>query len=94
MAKEILVAYGVDVDAVGGWLGSCGGEDSPVTSHEGCSRVRWVFLACSSCFAVPGSRALVLARTFHRNLPRGVRRLSQSRPRDRCPRLQSRTHLR
>jgi hypothetical protein len=29
MAKEIFVAYGVDVDAVGGWLGSYGGEDSP-----------------------------------------------------------------
>jgi len=29
MAKEILVAYGVDIDAVGGWLGSYGGEDSP-----------------------------------------------------------------
>ncbi len=29
MAKEILVAYGIDVDAVAGWLGSYGGEDSP-----------------------------------------------------------------
>lgn len=29
MAKEILCGYGVDVDAVGGWLGSYGGEDSP-----------------------------------------------------------------
>ncbi|EAM0888755.1 polysaccharide deacetylase [Campylobacter coli] len=29
MAKEILVAYGVDIDAVTGWLGSYGGEDSP-----------------------------------------------------------------
>ncbi|MFV0253154.1 MAG: polysaccharide deacetylase family protein [Beutenbergiaceae bacterium] len=29
MAKEIFVAFGVDVDAVGGWLGSYGGEDSP-----------------------------------------------------------------
>lgn len=29
MAKDILVAYGVDIDAVGGWLGSYGGEDSP-----------------------------------------------------------------
>jgi peptidoglycan/xylan/chitin deacetylase (PgdA/CDA1 family) len=29
MAKDILVAFGVDVDAVGGWLGSYGGEDSP-----------------------------------------------------------------
>ncbi len=29
MAKEIFVAYGIDVDAIGGWLGSYGGEDSP-----------------------------------------------------------------
>ncbi|MEV5077835.1 polysaccharide deacetylase, partial [Streptomyces sp. NPDC056159] len=29
MTKEILVGFGVDVDAVGGWLGSYGGEDSP-----------------------------------------------------------------
>ena len=29
MAKEILCAYGVDVDAVAGWLGSYGGEKSP-----------------------------------------------------------------
>src|SRR2546423_8555579 len=29
MAKEILCGYGIDVDAVAGWLGSYGGEDSP-----------------------------------------------------------------
>ena len=29
MAKEILCAFGIDVDAVAGWLGSYGGEDSP-----------------------------------------------------------------
>jgi peptidoglycan/xylan/chitin deacetylase (PgdA/CDA1 family) len=29
MAKEIFVAFGIDVDAVGGWLGSYGGEGSP-----------------------------------------------------------------
>lgn len=29
MAKNIQVAFGVDVDAVGGWLGSYGGESSP-----------------------------------------------------------------
>ena len=27
--KEIICAFGVDVDAVAGWLGSYGGEDSP-----------------------------------------------------------------
>ena len=29
MAKEILCGFGVRVDAVAGWLGSYGGEDSP-----------------------------------------------------------------
>ncbi len=29
MAKEILAGFGIDVDAVAGWLGSYGGEDSP-----------------------------------------------------------------
>ncbi|QYE35623.1 MULTISPECIES: polysaccharide deacetylase family protein [Sphingosinicellaceae] len=29
MTKEILCSFGVDVDAVAGWLGSYGGEDSP-----------------------------------------------------------------
>lgn len=29
MAKEILVNYDVDLDAVAGWLGTYGGEDSP-----------------------------------------------------------------
>ena len=29
MTKEILCAYGVDIDAVAGWIGSYGGGDSP-----------------------------------------------------------------
>src|SRR4051794_40372130 len=33
--KEIFVAYGVDVDAVAGWLGSYGGEDSPADISRG-----------------------------------------------------------
>jgi peptidoglycan/xylan/chitin deacetylase (PgdA/CDA1 family) len=35
VAKEILCAYGVDVDAVAGWLGSYGGEDSPCDITRG-----------------------------------------------------------
>ena len=35
MAKEIFCAFGVDVDAVGGWLGSYGGEDSPLDISRG-----------------------------------------------------------
>lgn len=35
MAKDIKVAFGVDVDAVAGWLGSYGGEDSPCDISRG-----------------------------------------------------------
>ena len=33
--KEILCAFGIDVDAVAGWLGSYGGEDSPLDISRG-----------------------------------------------------------
>ncbi|UGS37048.1 polysaccharide deacetylase family protein [Capillimicrobium parvum] len=33
--KQIFVAYGIDVDAVAGWLGSYGGEDSPADVSRG-----------------------------------------------------------
>jgi hypothetical protein len=39
MSRRILCGFGVDVDAVAGWLGSYGGEDSPLDI----SRVRLVF---------------------------------------------------
>ncbi len=35
MAKNIRCAFGVDVDAVAGWLGSYGGEDSPLDISRG-----------------------------------------------------------
>ena len=35
MPKEIFVAFGVDVDAVAGWLGSYGGDDSPCDISRG-----------------------------------------------------------
>ncbi|HET7094667.1 MAG TPA: polysaccharide deacetylase, partial [Thermomicrobiales bacterium] len=35
MAKEIVVCYGVHCDAVAGWLGSYGGEDSPCDITRG-----------------------------------------------------------
>ncbi len=35
MPKEILCAFGIDVDAVAGWLGSYGGEDSPADISRG-----------------------------------------------------------
>jgi peptidoglycan/xylan/chitin deacetylase (PgdA/CDA1 family) len=35
MAKDIQCAFGVDIDAVAGWLGSYGGEDSPSDIQRG-----------------------------------------------------------
>ena len=35
MAKEILASFGVDIDAVAGWLGSYGGQDSPNDIQRG-----------------------------------------------------------
>ena len=35
MSREIKAIFGVDIDAVGGWLGSYGGEDSPSDIQRG-----------------------------------------------------------
>jgi peptidoglycan-N-acetylglucosamine deacetylase len=35
MTKEIFATFGIDVDAVSGWLGSYGGEDSPSDIQRG-----------------------------------------------------------
>ncbi|OJA07559.1 hypothetical protein AZE42_07417 [Rhizopogon vesiculosus] len=35
MSRKILLGFGVDVDAVAGWLGSYGGEDSPLDISRG-----------------------------------------------------------
>ena len=35
MAKEVYCTFGIDVDAVAGWLGSYGGEDSPCDITRG-----------------------------------------------------------
>jgi peptidoglycan/xylan/chitin deacetylase (PgdA/CDA1 family) len=35
MPRKVLIGFGVDVDAVAGWLGSYGGEDSPLDISRG-----------------------------------------------------------
>ena len=40
MAKEIFCAYGIDVDAVAGWLGCTAARTRRTTSPAGCSPVR------------------------------------------------------
>lgn len=49
MAKDILVSYGIDVDAIAGWLGSYGGQDSPNDISRGVFAGRSARRDCSSC---------------------------------------------
>ena len=91
MAKEIFVAYGVDVDAVAGWLGSYGGENSPddisrglFAGEVGTPRLLKLFdkYGLKTTWFIPGHSI----ETFPRRDRAGRRR----RPRDRDPRLHAR----
>lgn len=46
--KRVLITYGVDVDAVSGWLGSYGGEDSTNDISRGKSQDESPVLLLSS----------------------------------------------
>ena len=63
MPREILCGFGVDVDAVAGWLGSYGGEDSPddisrglFAGEVGSSRLLKLFgrLGIKTTWFIPG----------------------------------------
>lgn len=87
--KRVLVSYGVDIDAVAGWLGSYGGEDSTSDiSRGGCALSSLNQLLNEqrslgwSRRHTPSSEALrqvqdqgnmVHSRPFARHVPRGVR---------------------
>ena len=91
MAKEILCGFGIDVDAVAGWLGSYGGEDSPddisrglFAGEVGSPRLLKMFerLGIKTTWFIPGHSI----ETF----PEGDEGGGRRRPRDRHPRLQPR----
>ena len=91
MAKEIFVAYGIDVDAVAGWLGSYGGEDSPCditrglfAGEVGSPRLLRMFerWGIKTTWFIPGHSI----ETF----PEGDAGGRRCRPRDRHARLQPR----
>src|SRR6201992_2987476 len=63
MAKEILGGFAIDVDAVAGWLGSYGGEDSPddisrglFAGEVGCPRLLRLFnrFGIKTTWFIPG----------------------------------------
>ena len=71
MAKEILCGFGIDGDAVAGWLGSYGGEDSPddisrglFAGEVGSPRLLKMFERLAS--RPPGSFPAIPSRRFRR----------------------------
>ena len=46
MAKEILCAFGVDIDAVAGWLAHTAAKTYPLTFSAVCSRARSARQGC------------------------------------------------
>ncbi|WFR72570.1 polysaccharide deacetylase [Prescottella defluvii] len=72
MSKKIYVNFGVDVDAVAGWLGSYGGEDSPATSPAASSQVRSESPSGQALRQVRHHDVLVRSRPFDRDLPREI----------------------
>ena len=70
MAKEILCGFGIDVDAVAGWLGSYGGEDSPDDISRGLFAGEVGSLRLLKLFEREKIRTTVHSRTFDRNFSR------------------------
>jgi peptidoglycan/xylan/chitin deacetylase (PgdA/CDA1 family) len=80
MPKEILCAFGVDVDAVAGWLGSYGGEDSPddisrglFAGEVGTPRLLDLFQRndLTTTWFVPGHSVETFPDQFHRIVDEG-----------------------
>ncbi len=91
MAKEILCGFGIDVDAVAGWLGSYGGEDSPDDISRGLFAGEVGSPASAENVRAAGHQDdLVHSRPFDRDVPQGDEGGGRCRPRDRHPRLQPR----
>src|ERR1700710_1708165 len=91
VTKKILVSLGIHVDAVAGWLGSYGGEDSPddisrglFAGEVGSPRLLKMFQRLG------GKTTRFIPRPFDRDLPQGNEGGGRRRPRDRHPRLQPR----
>jgi peptidoglycan/xylan/chitin deacetylase (PgdA/CDA1 family) len=75
MAKEIFCGFGVDVDAVAGWLGSYGGEDFPddisrglFAGEVGSPRLLKLFarLGIKTTWFIPGGFVTATMTSTHR----------------------------
>ena len=89
--KEILCAIGVDVDAVAGWLGSYGGENSPCDISRGLFAGEIGVPRLVNLFDRLGiPTTLVHSRPFDRDLSRTVQTGGRCRSRDRHARLLAR----
>jgi peptidoglycan-N-acetylglucosamine deacetylase len=91
MAKEILCAFGVHVDAVTGWLGSYGGEESLADISRGLFAGEVGNLATARPVRPLGHQdQLIRARAFDGDVSRTDKTRGRCRPRIRRPWLQAR----
>ena len=89
--KEIFCAFGIDVDAVAGWLGSYGGEDSPCDISRGLFSGEVGVPRLVELFpALRHPDDLVHSWPLGRDLPRPVPHGRRRRTRDRCARILAR----
>jgi hypothetical protein len=63
--KRVLCGYGIDIDAVAGWLGSYGGEDSTSDISRGIYLSPWPIIEISSILNINHSllQASLLAQS-------------------------------
>ena len=78
MAKEILCGFGVDVDAVAGWLGSYGGEDSPDDISRRLYRRGRQSAPVEAVREVRHQDDLVHPRPLDRDVPRQMQAVAQA----------------
>ena len=73
-----LVAYGVDVDAVAGWLGSYGGEDLPCDISRGMFSGEVGSPRLLSLFDRFGIKTTGSSRALDRDLPRQMKAVAKA----------------
>ncbi|KAG6828500.1 hypothetical protein H0H92_007775 [Tricholoma furcatifolium] len=90
-ASRVLISFGVDVDAVAGWLGSYGGEDSPsdisrgmFAGEVGSIRLLKLFdkYKIKTTWFIPGDALELLGRRSCQSSHRGLHGYSHENPKE------------
>ncbi len=81
--KEIICAFGTDIDSVAGWIGSYGGGDSPSDIQRGIFASEVGVPRLLRLFKSTASRPLLRSGHSIETFPKEIEMMSR-RPRARC----------